>query len=122
RIWERRSSDDVSWILFGIIAIGAGLWAAYGVALRDWFLVVPNTIGVLTNLFLVSMIFAYRSRDVDSDFVRAALCIPEVVHSGRDKYMPVPTKRTVTLFCDASYDERTKLAGLAVVEGSGSRA
>ena len=122
RIWERKSSDDVSWILFGIITVGAGLWAAYGVVLRDLFLIVPNAIGVFTNFFLVSMIFTYRSRDIDSDLVRAALCIPEVVHSGRDKYMPVPTKKTVTLFCDASYDERTKIAGLAVVEGSGSRA
>jgi uncharacterized protein with PQ loop repeat len=63
RIWKRKSSDDVSWIFFSIITIGAGLWAAYGLALGDLFLVIPNVIGVATNLFLVGMIFRFRSPD-----------------------------------------------------------
>jgi MtN3 and saliva related transmembrane protein len=61
-IWRRRSADDVSQAFLVIIAIGAFLWALYGLADRNWFIVVPNVIGVATNLLTLGL--ARRYADV----------------------------------------------------------
>jgi uncharacterized protein with PQ loop repeat len=54
-IWRRRSADDVSQAFLAIIAFGAFLWAVYGLADRNWFIVVPNVVGVATNLLTLRL-------------------------------------------------------------------
>jgi MtN3 and saliva related transmembrane protein len=49
RMWQRRSSDDVSVGFFAVLLPGFALWVAYGTAREDWFLVVPNVIGLLVG-------------------------------------------------------------------------
>ena len=57
RILQRRSSADVSIGYLVVLQIGFSLWMAYGVALGNLALVIPNTtafaIGVVTMLTTV---------------------------------------------------------------------
>lgn len=47
RMWRRRSSEDVSVGFFAVLLPGFSLWVAYGTVREDWFLVVPNAVGLL---------------------------------------------------------------------------
>ena len=49
RIRHRHSADDVSKAFIAIVCCGSASWLAYGIALGDPFMIVPNLIGVATN-------------------------------------------------------------------------
>ena len=51
----RRSADDVSQSFLAIIAFGAVLWAVYGLADANWFVLVPNFVAVFTNLWTLRL-------------------------------------------------------------------
>jgi MtN3 and saliva related transmembrane protein len=61
-IWRRRSAADVSQSFLAIIAFGAILWAAYGFADRNWFIVVPNVVAVGTNLVTLHLARRFGGR------------------------------------------------------------
>lgn len=61
RILKRRHSGDVSIFYLSIIAAGASIWAAYGVAIGDPPLIIANTVGVLTNVGTIIVVFLYRN-------------------------------------------------------------
>jgi MtN3 and saliva related transmembrane protein len=54
-IWRRRSADDISQSFLAIIAFGAVLWALYGFADHNWFILVPNAVAVATNLLTLHL-------------------------------------------------------------------
>lgn len=58
RICLRRSADDVSKAFIAVVCCGSASWLAYGVALGDPFMIVPNVIGVATNG--ATLLVAYR--------------------------------------------------------------
>lgn len=61
RILRRRHSGDVSVVYLWVIAAGAGVYAAYGAADGgNWVLIVPNMVGVLTNLATIFVVYLYR--------------------------------------------------------------
>jgi MtN3 and saliva related transmembrane protein len=62
RVLERRHSDDVSEPFLLVIGVGAGAWLAYGVALGDFFIVVPNVLAVLTNLATLVVVRRFNSQ------------------------------------------------------------
>jgi uncharacterized protein with PQ loop repeat len=64
RVLERRHSDDVSIAMPIVIAAGAAAWIAYGVAADDIYLIIPNVVGVITNVTSVLVVHRYR-RGVD---------------------------------------------------------
>lgn len=43
-----------------MIATGAAAWIAYGVAAEDIYLIVPNVVGVITNVTSVFVVHRYR--------------------------------------------------------------
>ena len=47
RMLERRSSQDVSVSYFLVLLVGFGLWVAYGIALGNVALIVPNSVALL---------------------------------------------------------------------------
>jgi MtN3 and saliva related transmembrane protein len=61
QIRRRRSSADVSRPFLGIIVCGAALWASYGVVLENWFIAVPNLLGVATNLLTLHLARRFMS-------------------------------------------------------------
>jgi len=58
RILRTRSAYDISWGLFGILAIGSALWLWYGITLRSLPLIATN----VATLSLQLMIFALKFR------------------------------------------------------------
>jgi MtN3 and saliva related transmembrane protein len=59
RILERRSSSDISLSYLGVLQIGFTLWIAYGVALGNAAIIVPNTVafGVGAATIVVALRF-----------------------------------------------------------------
>ena len=49
RICQRHSAEDVSKAFIAVVCCGSASWMAYGIALADPFMIVPNVIGVATN-------------------------------------------------------------------------
>lgn len=62
RILVRRKAGDVSEAFLWVIVVGASAWAAYGITKPDWFVAVPNLMGVATNLATVMVVRRYRHR------------------------------------------------------------
>jgi uncharacterized protein with PQ loop repeat len=53
RMLETRSSGDVSLAYLAVLEVGFGLWIAYGFALGNWALIVPNSVAFLVGLAAV---------------------------------------------------------------------
>ncbi len=62
RILARRGAEDVSQLFLWVIVVGTCAWTAYGVVKPDWFVAVPNLLGVATNLTTVMLVRRYRHR------------------------------------------------------------
>jgi uncharacterized protein with PQ loop repeat len=63
RIRRRRSSDDVSVAYLVIVTVGFSLWVAYGITIRNAFLVVPNVVALLVGVTTIVVALRYRSPD-----------------------------------------------------------
>jgi uncharacterized protein with PQ loop repeat len=61
RILRLRSSRDVSLGYLGVVTVGFVLWIAYGLALENAALVVPNTIALGVGMATIAIAFRYRS-------------------------------------------------------------
>lgn len=61
RMLVRRSSDDVSIGYFVVLLVGFVLWLAYGIALGNAALIVPNFVAF--TIGLSTIVIAYRFRD-----------------------------------------------------------
>ncbi len=61
RMIERRSSADVSLGYLAVLEIGFSLWVAYGVALGNLALIVPNSVALVVGLLTILVAVRYRS-------------------------------------------------------------
>ncbi len=61
RMVERRSSADVSLGYLAVLEIGFSLWVAYGVALGNLALIVPNSVALVVGLLTILVAVRYRS-------------------------------------------------------------
>jgi uncharacterized protein with PQ loop repeat len=61
RILQRRSSEDVSIGYLAVVVFGFSVWIAYGIALRNLALIVPNTIALLVGVATIAVALRYRS-------------------------------------------------------------
>jgi len=60
RILERRSSADVSLSYLLVLEVGFGLWIAYGVALPNVAIIVPNVVAMTVGLATILVARRYR--------------------------------------------------------------
>lgn len=60
RMLERRSSQDVSVSYFLVLLVGFGLWVAYGIALGNVALIVPNSVALLIGSATVLVALHFR--------------------------------------------------------------
>lgn len=63
RMLERRSSADVSISYLAVLQVGFTLWIAYGIALGNAAIVVPNTVAFVIGVATVIVAFRYRHPD-----------------------------------------------------------
>jgi uncharacterized protein with PQ loop repeat len=61
RIIVRRSSLDVSLSYLAVLEVGFSIWIAYGIALRNLALIVPNTVALLVGLATIVVTIRFRS-------------------------------------------------------------
>ena len=62
RVLERGQADDVSPAFLIVIAVGASCWCAYGISTGDPYLIIPNSLGVITNVGTLLVVRSYQSR------------------------------------------------------------
>jgi uncharacterized protein with PQ loop repeat len=60
RMLERRSSADVSLSYLAVLQVGFTLWIAYGIALGNAAIIVPNGVAFLVGAATVAIAFRYR--------------------------------------------------------------
>ena len=63
RMLERRSSADVSLAYLAVLEVGFLLWLAYGLALPNLAIVVPNTVALVVGLATVLVALRFRRHD-----------------------------------------------------------
>ena len=61
RMLERRSSADVSLAYLGVLELGFTLWIAYGIALGNAALIVPNSVALVIGGLTLAIAIRYRS-------------------------------------------------------------
>jgi len=59
RIVRTRSAYDISWGLFGILALGSALWLWYGIRLRSLPLIATNVITLALQLGIFALKWRY---------------------------------------------------------------
>ena len=57
-----RSSREVSIAYFWVLLVGFTLWVAYGLAISNWFLVVPNSVAFTVCVTTIAIAIRYRLR------------------------------------------------------------
>jgi len=55
-----RSSREVSIAYFWVLLVGFTLWVAYGLAISNWFLVVPNAVAFAVCTTTIAIALRYR--------------------------------------------------------------
>ena len=61
RILERRSSADVSIAYLGVLQIGFTVWAAYGMALGNLAIIVPNAVAFMVGAATIAIALRFRN-------------------------------------------------------------
>ena len=60
RIVRRGSSHDVSLSAYGVLIVGFVLWIAYGIALGNAALIVPNSVALAVAATAIAIALRYR--------------------------------------------------------------
>jgi len=60
KIVQHRSSRGISLGYMTVLFIGFLLWLAYGIALRNWALILPNVIAALVISATMAVVLRYR--------------------------------------------------------------
>ncbi len=60
RMIERRSSADVSIAYLAVLVVGFVLWIAYGMALGNAAIVVPNSAALTIGLITIAVAYRFR--------------------------------------------------------------
>ena len=61
RVLERRSSADISIAYLAVLQVGFSLWVAYGFALRNPAIVVPNSVAFVVGMATIMLALRYRA-------------------------------------------------------------
>lgn len=61
RMLDRRSSADISISYLSVLQVGFMLWIAYGIALRNAAIIVPNTVAFLVGVATILIAVRYRA-------------------------------------------------------------
>ena len=57
-----RSSREVSIAYFWVLLVGFTIWVAYGVSIKNWYLVAPNTVAFIVCATTIIVALRYRLR------------------------------------------------------------
>lgn len=60
KIWEARSVEDISLLMFALLAIQSLAWVLYGKQKHDWFVFTANCFGTLFAAVIVVEYFLFK--------------------------------------------------------------
>lgn len=62
KIWKRKSSEDISLIMFGISFPALTVWLIYGLSINNTPLIISNSIGVIGCGLIILLYFKYKKK------------------------------------------------------------
>jgi uncharacterized protein with PQ loop repeat len=63
KMLHHHSSREVSIAYFWVLLVGFTLWVAYGLAISNWFLVVPNAVAFAVCSTTIAVALRYRLKE-----------------------------------------------------------
>lgn len=60
KIYQRKSSADVSLLTYVIFFSGVNVWFLYGLSISDSAIIIANLIGIMTTFSVIVMYFKYK--------------------------------------------------------------
>ena len=82
RILRTRSAHDISWLLFGILAVGSVLWLWYGVRVNSMPLMITNVVTLTLQLLIFGLKWRY-GRGTREGVVQTAHRVPHTTTEER---------------------------------------
>lgn len=61
--YKLKKADEISLMLFGMIAIGISMWIGYGIFVKDYTIIIMNSLLLTANLTVVSMKIIYDRKN-----------------------------------------------------------
>lgn len=58
---KKRSTEDISLLIFIMLIVGTGLWTYYGILRKDWPIIVTNGFSCSLNLLMLILKIRYSS-------------------------------------------------------------
>lgn len=55
-----KKSDEVSPALYMAMIVNCALWTTYGIGISNWFITVPNAVGIVLGAVTLIVIFKYK--------------------------------------------------------------
>ena len=62
KMLQHRSSREVSVAYFWVLLVGFVLWIAYGIAIENWYLIVPNAVAFTVCSTTIAIAYRFRVR------------------------------------------------------------
>ena len=62
KMLHHQSSREVSIAYFWVLLVGFVLWVGYGIAIENWFLIVPNAVAFTVCATTIAIALRYRVR------------------------------------------------------------
>ena len=60
KIWKRKSAEDISLTMFGIIFPALVIWLHYGLSINNLPLIISNSIGIIGCGSIIALYFKYK--------------------------------------------------------------
>lgn len=61
KMLQHRSSREVSVAYFCVLLVGFVLWIAYGIAIANWYLIVPNSVALTVCATTIAVALRFRA-------------------------------------------------------------
>jgi MtN3 and saliva related transmembrane protein len=61
KMLHHRSSREVSVAYFCVLLVGFVLWIAYGIAIANWYLIVPNSVALTVCATTIAVALRFRA-------------------------------------------------------------
>jgi MtN3 and saliva related transmembrane protein len=61
KMLHHRSSREVSVAYFWVLLAGFALWIAYGIAIENWYLIVPNAVAFTVCVTTIAVALRFRA-------------------------------------------------------------
>jgi MtN3 and saliva related transmembrane protein len=62
KVLRTKDVEDLSWIMICVLLGGVSLWTYYGILQNEWPIIVTNAFSMLTNSFLLFLVWRYRKK------------------------------------------------------------